>query len=58
MEKNVNPWTGKAKTSKSTGMFNEILYKHYPELERSPDPNPHLDILPIIHSQKNVKDIE
>ena len=30
MDKNVNPWTGKTKPSRNTGMFNDILYKHYP----------------------------
>jgi hypothetical protein len=32
MDKGVNPWTGKAKTSKNTGLFNDILFKHYPEM--------------------------
>jgi hypothetical protein len=58
MDKNVNPWTGKSKTSRTTGLFNDLLYKHYPELERQPAPNPYLDLLPIITSQTNPKHIE
>jgi len=31
-EKMINPWTGKSKTVKNSGVFNQIVYKYYPEL--------------------------
>ncbi len=58
MEKNVNPWTGKTKSSKNVGLFNSILFKHYPELERPPLPNPYLEMIPIIESEQNSREIE
>lgn len=53
MEKNANPWTGKTKSTRNVGLFNDILFKHYPELERPPLPNSFLDLIPVIESQQN-----
>lgn len=48
MQKNLNPWTGRPKTSKNTGMFNQLIDKHYPELQPQVIPNPYLDYVAVI----------
>lgn len=58
MDKNVNPWTGKTKTSRNSGLFNDLLFKHYPELERPAVSNPYLELVSIIEAQKNQKNAE
>lgn len=51
MDKISNPWTGKARTTKGAGMFNYILFKHYPNLEQKQEENPYIEMASIIASQ-------
>jgi hypothetical protein len=48
----INPWTGKTKPNKNTGIFNYLIDKYYPELTPSKIENEHINLIEKIDNHK------